>query len=167
MRARAALLAGVVVMSASGVLMAPAAATDVLCFGEPVTIMGTDGDDRLLGSPDVRDVIFGGAGDDSISNSGDYFIQSEADLMCGGPGNDTVNGGMGDDRLRGGTGDDEVVGWHGNDTMRGGPGADELGWGSYADASRIDVDLYYGGPGKDSISLDWGPDRPTARVEMI
>jgi Ca2+-binding RTX toxin-like protein len=159
MRIRAAVLAAGFALSATGVLMAPAEATDVLCFGEPVTIMGTDGDDRLLGSPDVRDVIFGGAGDDLISSSGDYFIRLEADLMCGGPGNDTLGGGMGDDMLRGGTGDDEVAGWHGNDIMRGGPGADRIGTGAYADASRTDADMLYGGPGDDSIGVDWGPDK--------
>ena len=159
MRTMAAVVAAALAMSATTVLMAPAEATDVLCFGEPVTIMGTDGDDRLLGSPDVRDVIFGGAGDDWISSSGDYFIRLEADLMCGGPGNDTLGGGMGDDMLRGGTGDDEVAGWHGNDIMRGGPGADRIGTGAYADASRTDADMLYGGPGDDSIGVDWGPDK--------
>ena len=64
MRARAAVFAAAFAMSATGVLMAPAAATDVLCFGEPVTIMGTDGDDVLRGSAGVRDVIYGGAGND-------------------------------------------------------------------------------------------------------
>jgi hypothetical protein len=63
------------------------------------SILGTDGDDVLTGSP---------------------FDE----IMCGFGGNDRIDGGDGDDVLLGGEGDDTLVGGEGDDCMVGGPGND-------------------------------------------
>ncbi len=63
------------------------------------TILGTDGDDVLTGSP-------------------------FEDIMCGFGGDDQLDGGDGDDVLFGGEGDDVLVGGEGDDCMIGGPGDD-------------------------------------------
>ena len=64
------------------------------------TILGTDGDDVLTGSP-------------------------FDDILCGLAGNDRLEGGDGDDVLVGGDGDDFLAGGPGDDCMVGGPGTDE------------------------------------------
>ena len=100
--------------------------TQAVCGGQPVTIIGTPGPDRLMGTehPDViaglggADVILGGAG---------------GDLICGNAGNDTIRGGDGADRLWGGGGADELFGDARNDRLFGQGGADRL----------------FGGPGVD------------------
>lgn len=136
------------------VLTAQAAPT---CFGEPVTIMGTPGDDRLEGLPDVSDVIHGGGGDDDI-DGGDFYENGDApDLLCGGSGDDRVTGSPGDDQLRGGPGDDVVNGQNGADLELGGSGDDRVGQGSFADADRAD-DVTRGGPGADLLIGGWGSD---------
>jgi len=63
------------------------------------SILGTDGDDVLTGSP-------------------------FDDIICGFGGNDRIDGGDGNDVLFGGEGDDELVGGAGNDCLIGGPGDD-------------------------------------------
>jgi hypothetical protein len=64
------------------------------------SILGTDGDDVLTGSP-------------------------FDDILCGLGGNDRLEGGDGNDVLFGGEGDDELSGGEGDDCMIGGPGFDE------------------------------------------
>jgi uncharacterized protein len=87
------------------------------CLGHPATIVGTDGNDRIEGTPG-DDVIVAGGGDDRIdAGSGD-------DVVCAGDGNDRVDGGDGDDQLLGGRGDDRLDGGDGRDELDGGPGDD-------------------------------------------
>jgi uncharacterized protein (DUF1501 family) len=80
------------------------------CDGQPATIVGTRGRDRLVGTPG-RDVIVGLGG---------------ADRIKGGGGNDLICGGAGNDRLRGGRGRDRLQGDRGRDRLVGGPGRDRL-----------------------------------------
>lgn len=95
------------------------------CLGESVTIVvvagepivGTSGDDVILGSPEA-DHIDGGPGDDTICGLGG------ADVIRGGGGNDRLSGGGGRDELRGGTGRDSIWGNGAADTIRGGKGTD-------------------------------------------
>jgi uncharacterized delta-60 repeat protein len=69
------------------------------CNGVDVTIVGTNGPDRIAvaaGSPEVDHVIHGLGGDDEI-DGGDGN-----DIICGGDGNDILRGGLGNDILIGG-----------------------------------------------------------------
>ena len=69
----------------------------------PTQIDAGDGDDTIVGSPQV-------------------------DVIDGGPGNDTMNGGSGNDTLRGGDGNDRIDGDAGADVMIGGNDSDTFVW---------------------------------------
>lgn len=144
---------------AAAVLLAGTAQADVpTCFGQPATIVGTDGPDRLWGLSEVSDVIYGGGGDDWVSG-GDFYENGDApDLLCGGPGDDRVEGGPGDDRLAGGAGDDVLDGGNGADLELGNAGDDRVGGGSFADSDSAD-DVSKGGPGNDILIGGWGADQ--------
>ncbi len=121
---------------------APAASATPTCFGQPATIIGTDGPDDMWHeslSPGP-DVIVGLGGDDAIyAGDGD-------DLVCGGSGNDTVFGGNHNDRVHGDDGNDEVNGGYGGrDQLYGGIGQDWL------EDNSPDVDEFNGGKGADII----------------
>lgn len=81
------------------------------CAGEPTTIRGTKGNDRIRGTR-RRDVIAAGAGNDVVKGLGGD------DLICGGSGDDTLNGGAGDDVLDGGRGKDRLKGGRGKNKLR-------------------------------------------------
>ena len=126
-------------------------------------IMGTDGDDTLLGtkwadeikaaggddivdSREGNDVVSAGAGDDHIvAGDGNDIVTSGTghDIVFAGRGNDHVRGGAGNDRLFGEDGDDMLFGDEGDDRMFGGRGRD----------------LMFGGSGNDH--LDGGEDNDT------
>jgi hypothetical protein len=82
---------------------APVARAGSTCYGAPITIIGSEGDDAIQGTsgPDVidgeggNDVIDGGGGDDRI---------------CGSGGDDRISGGDGHDRCDGGSGKDTGAG---------------------------------------------------------
>jgi Ca2+-binding RTX toxin-like protein len=118
------------------------------CHGARATIIGTEGDDVLHGTPD-RDVIWGGGGDDTI------FGSLGNDVICGGPGADLIHGGRGNDLADGGAGDgDRVIGDLGDDKLLGGPGDDD------EVAGGLGIDTVSGGPGNyDYVHGDYGYDR--------
>lgn len=111
MMRRAPVLALLVVLST----IAPAAADtpDPDC-----TVVGTGGDDVLVGGPGP-DVLCGLGGDD---------------VLLAGPGNDVLRGGPGRDRLVGRRGRDLLEGGPGHDTLLGGPGRDRLAGGGGVDS---------------------------------
>ena len=143
-------------LSGSAVAAAPT------CFGTPATLIGTSGDDLLVGQSGVPDVIVGLGGNDVILG-GDFYGEDEVpgaapDILCGGPGDDHVNGGPGPDRMSGGDGADRLGMSLGADTMLGNRGADRLDEGSEADADSA-PDVLRGGPGDDVLITGWGRDR--------
>jgi Ca2+-binding RTX toxin-like protein len=74
--------------------------TPVNCLGRPVTIAGTDGADKIVGTK-KPDVIFAGGGKDTVKG------KKGNDRMCGGAGKDKLLGGPGKkDRVKGGGGKD-------------------------------------------------------------
>jgi hypothetical protein len=101
------------------------------------SILGTDGDDVLTGSP-------------------------FDDILCGLGGDDRLDGGDGDDVLLGGEGDDELVGGEGEDCIVGGPGADRADWGKWVPGGTRETDdgvyefpPYPIGPGlEDTVEID-------------
>ena len=119
----------------------------VTCGGKPATIVGTPGDDILIGTngPDViagldgHDVIVGLAGNDRL---------------CGGPGHDYLIGGSGRDRLLGQGGNDMIGGGSGNDVILAGPGNDKIQGGAGNDtiACGGGADIADGGTGTDTAA---------------
>ena len=129
---------------------------------DPPPIVGTDGDDNLLGTTcgeviDARDghdnidarqgndIVLAGNGDDHVvAGDGNDVVQAGAgnDIVFAGPGNDVVFGGGGDDRLFGEAGDDTIFGEEGNDAISGGSGDDIL-------LAGIGDDVVHGDAGND------------------
>jgi hypothetical protein len=115
------------------------------CGGLTPTIVGTPGNDVLLGTG-AADVIAGLGGNDTISGRGGN------DVICGGEGNDTLEGNNGNDQVFGELGDDTLSGGNGNDWVDGGEGNDALS----------------GGGGNDTCDGDGGAaDTATATCEVI
>lgn len=75
-----------------------------------------------------------------------------ADLLTGGPGDDSLSGGAGGDRIRGGAGDDTLAGGTGRDRIMGNAGADRIAGGD-------GHDRLFGGRHDDTIQGDDGNDR--------
>lgn len=151
---------------------------------EAPPIVGTAGDDNLLGTHcadaidggagddniDARegnDTIIGGVGDDHIiAGTGNDVVYAGAgdDLVFAGSGNDTVFGGSGNDRLFGEDGNDTILGEDGNDLISGGPGIDVLIAGAGNDTLEGDAgnDTLEGGDGNDRLAGGAGNDVMTA-----
>ena len=98
-----------VVINASG-MTAQAAGTSTLITVAPVasatgtvSIVGSAGQDVLIGDIDSRNTITGGAGVDTITGG------SAADNLSGEDGIDSITGGGGNDIISGGTGNDLIV----------------------------------------------------------
>ncbi len=127
------------------------AAADYLTGYDGATniMYGYAGDDSLTGG-NVTDTLYGGDGNDSLSgNAGDDTISGEAgnDTMFGDAGNDTLNGGIGNDTIRGGAGNDTVNGGDGADTLYGEDGNDVMNGG-------LGNDTIDGGYGNDTFTFD-------------
>jgi len=158
------LLVGAVAAVGSSTSTSAATASAPLCFGQPATIIGTEGEDAPLNGTPGDDVIVGLGHDDQI------FGYGGNDRICGGDGWDGINGGDGNDILAGGAkadgldggdGDDRLVGNSGRDGFDGGAGADSFDGGRGIDGAvytevpnAIDVDLAAGtatGDGTDTL----------------
>ena len=132
------------------------------CDGQSPTIVGTAGNDELLGT-NQRDVIIAGAGNDVVRG------YRGGDVICAGSGDDTVYGGGGNDHLfgeggadsiRGGTGHDQISGGPGHDTLHGLNGNDQL-FGNSGNDTLIGYrgdDTLSGGPGRDVLRGHAGDD---------
>ena len=109
-------------------------------------ILGTEGDDVLIGSSHSN-VINALGGNDTVDGAGsDDFIDggAGADIIRGGDGDDQIKGGEGADALYGDAGNDAfyVVAGEGGDTIDGGGGFDYLEFDGVA--APIFVDLGQG-----------------------
>ena len=130
------------------------------CFREVATIVGTPGDDVLIGSEETADVIMGLGGDDVIRGSEDInSATAPGDRLCGGSGDDYIRGAVGEDRIQGGGNNDDVDGSFGYDVItQGGPGIDRV---SDCDSEYTGgVRILQGGSGGDHLCTD------TDRVRM-
>jgi len=136
-----------ILASVAGLLALPLAGSAAAksCNGKRVTIMGTPGDDVLVGKG-ASDVIYGGGGDDHISGG-----RNGNDTICGGPGDDVIQGGRGYDSLVGEGGGDKLAGETGSDMLDGGAGDDRL-------SGSKGADNLHGGAGEDLLIGAKGPD---------
>jgi hypothetical protein len=89
------------------------------CRGEPATHLGTNGKDKIRGTPE-DDVVVALGGKDNVKTRGGN------DLVCAGGGRDRVKGKGGNDRLYGQPGSDRLNGGAGQDRCVGGPGRDRV-----------------------------------------
>ena len=116
------------------------------CGGFHPTIIGTQGPDRLDGTPE-RDVIAGRGGADTILGLEGHDVLcggADADEIRGGAGADVVWGGRGEDFLAGGDGHDDLLGGRRLDLLEGGKGDDGLfpGLGGAKAIGEVGSDLF-------------------------
>ncbi|MHC2625924.1 VCBS repeat-containing protein [Bradyrhizobium huanghuaihaiense] len=95
-------------------------ATGSTVVSDPPFVFGTPGHDSVAGGGSVSQIVYGGAGDDTLNGTG------VNDTIYGGSGNDTIKGNNGADIIYGGSGQDTIAGSNENDTIIGGFGADNL-----------------------------------------
>ncbi|MEZ2145401.1 VCBS domain-containing protein [Bradyrhizobium sp. DN5] len=95
-------------------------ATGSVVISDPPNVYGTPGSETIAGGGDTGQIIYAGAGSDTVNGTG------KADVLYGGSGNDTIKGNDGDDVIYGGSGNDTINGNNGSDTIIGGFGADQL-----------------------------------------
>ena len=128
---------------------------DILAPGanENIVLFGFAGDDSVTGSSG-NDETYGNAGNDTLlaleGNDVMYGGQGN-DLLYGGAGNDSMGGDKGNDILVGGSGDDTIRGNEGDDTLQGGEGNDVL-------FGEADNDFMQGGDGADTLYGGQGSD---------
>jgi len=169
------IVAGLALLGSALVAQAVAAPTSnpeaPRCHGQLATIVGTDGDDVLHGTPG-RDVIWGGRGDDRFRVIGSLRGVGEV-RVAGGPGDDVLRGGGEDSLLEGGLGADRLYGGAGSDALiagraggpnflHGGPGGSLLAAGPPCAGGRI-----VGGSGSDNVSFAELPIQPGVLVASL
>lgn len=139
-----------------------------------VHVVGSNGDDVMIGPKYGGATLHGGDGDDLLVATGKrpkdrhaFFGGSGNDTLIGGPGNDTLDGGPGDDEVRGGTGRNLIIAGPGNDQIHDREGASEIHTGPGRNRITLaegDHKLLIGpgpnrieaGPGAKRLVLDYG-----------
>ncbi|EMI19470.1 hemolysin-type calcium-binding region domain protein [Rhodopirellula maiorica SM1] len=120
----------------------PSVVTYDLDEGLEIHLRTHGGNDTVIGS-DLKELVFGGEGGDSIRGEGGD------DMLSGGPGNDRIDGGEGADTIDGGEGSDTLIGGPGADIIFDGPGDDTIDVG-------LGDDTVFATPGSDDVFLDSG-----------
>lgn len=136
-----------------------------------VELVGSRGDDVMVGPKYEGAVFHGGAGNDRLiarSKRGKsvhrFFGGAGDDLLQGGSGRDHLDGGTGDDTILGGAGRNVIFGGHGNDVIEDGEGASVIhtGPGRNRVISEGGEDTIHVGSGENEIT--GGPDATTYRI---
>ncbi|MEQ9696148.1 hypothetical protein, partial [Shimia sp. SDUM112013] len=117
---------------------------------------GQGGDDLLEGGGNADTLVGGGGNDTLLGGGGDPSEDPTLDLrdvIYGGNGNDSIDGGYGNDELRGDAGDDSIAGGFGADTVIGGTGDDVLTGSAFGDVifGGDGNDFINGGFGHDRV----------------
>ncbi len=101
------------------------------------TLIGGHGVDIVSGG-DGNDLIYGGTGESDPTDSGDLIYGGAgADTIYGNGGNDTIYAGGDNDKVYGGEGDDHIYVNEGNNSLTGGTGSDHF----YVDAKAGTTDV--------------------------
>ncbi len=119
-----------------------------------IEVNGANGDDDLIGSPDLSNSLSGGDGNDTLLGG------TAEDTLLGGNGNDLITADAGDDSVVAGDGCDTVTGGLGNDSLDLGDGDDVADGGEGDDTIEAadGQDSVIGGLGDDSLNGDMGED---------
>lgn len=123
------------------------------CNGLPATIVGTNGNNILIGTPG-DDVIVALGGNDVVNGRGGndtICLGNGDDIANGNDGRDWISGGNGRDMIRGNDGRDMLMGDNGRDYLNGDNGEDAL-FGGNGD------DLVIGGANRDALDGGNGRD---------
>src|SRR4051812_5752006 len=143
-------------------LLGTSTAAAPTCFGQPATIVGTDGDDTLHGTAGNDVIVAGGGSDDIFGEGGDDLLcasspdatneAGQTNRLYGGPGNDEIDGGPGEDQEFGEDGNDILYGRGGLDQLDDGPGNDQAYGGRLNDSfiAGSGDDVLVGGPSSES-----------------
>jgi Ca2+-binding RTX toxin-like protein len=117
-----------------------------------VKIYGNAGNDRLGGGQAGRAEVYGGPGDDDITDVSTAWGEEGDDVIRGDAIGHRLNGGPGDDEIHGGDGADLIEGMAGRDDLWGDEGDDHLNGGEGDDSieGNAGSDLANGGPGTDT-----------------
>ncbi|KPU84323.1 sulfatase, partial [Marinosulfonomonas sp. PRT-SC04] len=114
-----------------------------------VDVIGSHGDDVMIGPKYAGAVFHGGAGNDRLvalsrrrKDRHQFFGGEGDDILIGGAGNDVLDGGSGNDTIYGGSGRNEIFAGPGNDRIFDGEGG-----------SMIDT-----GPGRNLVISEAGDD---------
>ena len=121
-----------------------------------VHVIGSDGDDVMVGPKYAGATFHGGLGDDRLIAGSSRRNDNHA--FYGGPGNDVLKGGNGRDTLDGGPGDDVIYGGDGFNKIYGGPGNDLIVDGEHSSVIHTGPgrNRVISGPGKDQFFVGPG-----------
>ena len=117
-----------------------------------VQVVGSEGDDVMIGQKYGNSTFYGRGGDDRMVSSSKR--PKDRNLFHGGSGNDTLIGGPGRDSLHGGSGDDVIRLSGDRGLIDAGPGNDDIRAGE----GEAEIDA---GPGRNVIALAAGNHRVT------
>ena len=119
-----------------------------------IEVDSDNGNDLIIGSPDLADILDGGHGEDTLLGQGGN------DTLIGDDGHDSIIGATGDDSIIAGDGDDNVIGGDGDDAINGGDGSDSLNGTAGNDVilGGDGNDTLYGGSGLDTLLGGEGDD---------
>lgn len=145
MRTRTSLL--IAAIACSPVLVAVPAEAVTTCGGLPATIVGTNGNDTMLGTP-LRDVVALLGGKDTFDGL------SGNDIICGGAGKDRLAGGAGNDLIYGDAGKDYFIEGAGDDRIVGGGGRDYLTYFTQSTGIRVSNGNTIDGAGHDTTDVE-------------
>ena len=118
-------------------------ATGTVVISDPPYVFGTPEGDSIAGGGNDGQIVYGGAGDDTINGTG------KEDNIYAGSGNDTIKGNDGDDTIYGGSGSDTINANNGTipssvdldaDCLTGSNGDDRFVYLSVADSNAAQFD---------------------------
>jgi Ca2+-binding RTX toxin-like protein len=150
--------------------------TEAVMAEYPGGLLGTESDDKIIGSP-VTDVVLAARGADTLEGAagGDYLLggkgddrilgEDDNDILAGNKGNDFVSGGVADDLVRGGKGNDQIFGDDGEDILIGERGTDRLTGGSGSDIFILRTDT--GTEETNPATADWLIDFNASEGDII